>query len=243
MLLGPNKPEEPPSCRGAQMNDDSFQTPSDQQDKSHTDFNFPAFVSLFYSVPRDVESNNSFLLCAWTQCTASVFVRNSIIKQYMNGKTKSTVFSWCLPVVWPLFPSASFFCLSASRSFNKASCRVWLSGGTRSSVAGLGLAVVVGGQHFRLFPPCNTPCSLEPPPNSPLRLFFPSVLISFLSILLFLLCLLTTTVLVCISFSLLLSTTTSFPPGPIVLPNLSPTVQITFWFGPLLFADQWPVQK
>lgn len=106
------------------MYDDSLQTHSDKRDKSHTVFNFPAFVSLFYSVLRDVESNNSFLLCVWTQCTARVFVRNSIIKRDMNGKNclkkkqkkneSEHGFNWCLPVVWPLFPSPSFFCLSAS---------------------------------------------------------------------------------------------------------------------------------
>lgn len=86
ILCDSNKIEETPSCSRAQMYDDSLQTHSDKRDKSHTDFNFPAFFSLLNSVLRDVESNNSFLLCVWTQCSASVFVRNSIIKQDMNGK-------------------------------------------------------------------------------------------------------------------------------------------------------------
>lgn len=141
ILQDSNKLEETPSCSRAQMYDDSLQTHSDKRDKSRTVFNFPAFVSLFYSVLRDVESNNSFLLCVWTQCTASMFVRNSIIKRDMNGKKSLKKkesehgFNWCLPVVWPLFPSPSFFCLSASLSLIRPAVesgslgkrsRVWL---------------------------------------------------------------------------------------------------------------------
>lgn len=63
ILRESNKVEETTLCSGAQMYDDSPQTLSDKRDKSRTVFNFPAFVSLFYSVLRDVESNNSFLLC------------------------------------------------------------------------------------------------------------------------------------------------------------------------------------
>lgn len=136
-----HKLEETPSWSRAQMHDDSPQTHRHKRDKSHTVFNFPAFVLLFYSILRDVESNNRFLLCVWTQCTASVFVRNSIIKWDMNGKKlpekkeSEHGFNWCLPVVWPLLRSPSFFCLSASLSLIRPAVesgslgklsRVWL---------------------------------------------------------------------------------------------------------------------
>lgn len=69
--------------------------------------------------------------------------------------------------------SVFFLSLCLSR-FNKASCRVWLSWETQSSVAGAEAeggwnwgwlwwwwGCKLGGEHFRPFSPCNTPCSLE----------------------------------------------------------------------------------
>lgn len=175
MLRDPNKLEETPSCSRAQIYDDSLQTHSDKRDKSRAVFNFPAFVSLFYSVLRDVESNNSFLLCVWTQCTASVFVRNSIIKRDMNGKTawkkeSEHGFNWCLPVVWPLFPSPSFFCLPASLGLIRPAVesgplgkhsRVWLNEAEIGASGGGGGGASWGATTSDHFPQCNTPCSLE----------------------------------------------------------------------------------
>lgn len=81
-------------CSGSGSSD-VWRQPSDKRDKSRADFHFPAFVSLFYSILRVVESNNSFLLWVWTHCTASVFVRNPIIKMgyewKKNPKRASTV--------------------------------------------------------------------------------------------------------------------------------------------------------
>lgn len=91
-------------------------------------------------------------------------------------------FNWCLPVVWPLFRSLSFFLSLCLYRFNKASCRVWLSWGKKKrpsaaeAGAELGLAVRSGGR-VRVGgattsdqppaappnpsnPPCSAPCSL-----------------------------------------------------------------------------------
>lgn len=178
------------------MYDDSLQTHSDKRDKSRTVFNFPAFASLFYSVLRDVESNNSFLLCVWTQCTASVFVRNSIIKRDMNGKNclkkkkaSEHGFNWCLPVVWPLFPSPSFFCLSASLglirpavesgSLGKHS-RVWLELRLNEAEigAGGGGAASWGASTSDRFPHAihHAVWSAGRPPPALSSVFFPSLL-------------------------------------------------------------------
>lgn len=111
---------------GPQMYDDSLQTHSDKRDKSHTDFNFPVFVSLFYSILSIVKSNNNFLLCAWTRCTASVFVRNPIIKKgYEWKKLREQARFQLMSSSCVTFLSFCLFFLSFG--FNKASCRVWLS--------------------------------------------------------------------------------------------------------------------
>lgn len=80
-----------------------------------------------------------FLLCVWTQCSASLFVRNSIIKWDMNGKNclrkkkkkersreRARFQLMSSSCVTSLSFSVFFLSLCLSR-FNKASCRVWLS--------------------------------------------------------------------------------------------------------------------
>ncbi len=98
-------------------------------------------------------------------------------------------FNWCLPVVWPLFPSP-FFCLSASLglirpavesgSLGKHS-RVWLELRLKEAEigAGCGGGASWGASTSDHFPLCNTPCSLErwQAAASPLPfVFFPSLL-------------------------------------------------------------------
>lgn len=84
-------------------------------------------------------------------------------------------FNWCLPVVWPLFRSPSFFLSLCLSRFNKASCRVWLSGGkkkasecgwSRGWIGASGArrweSAIWGGHHFRPTS-CCTPQSFQPP--------------------------------------------------------------------------------
>lgn len=132
----------------------------------------------------------------------------TIIKRDMNGKNclkkkneSEHGFNWCLPVVWPLFPSPSFFCLSASLglirpavesgSLGKHS-RVWLELRLKEAEIGAGCGGGGGASwgastsdhfphaiHHAVWSIGRPPPALQPSSSSP-----PSF-ISFLSILLF----------------------------------------------------------
>lgn len=99
-------------------------SPAGQDTKSHIFFISRYLFHCSAAFRETLNQRKAFLLCVWTQCPASVFVRNSIIKWDMNGKktgwkkracTVSTdVFQLCdLSFVLSLF---YFFCLSASLS-------------------------------------------------------------------------------------------------------------------------------
>lgn len=153
-----NKLEETRSFRGARGRDSSRQTLQRDKTKRRTFFNFPLFVSLFNSIPKDAESNNSF----FTMCLNPVHRQRVCEKLYhkMGYERKKNWLKKREHAQFRLMSSSCvtslsfsvffFFSVSLPLSrFNKASCRAWPSWERQQSVAGaeaeLGWVVVAAG--------------------------------------------------------------------------------------------------